>query len=785
MDNSNGNGVSLPLIATRGFIMFPFNNASLDIVRSDSEHAVDTARATHDGYIILTSLINSKSDDVSFDNIYKVGCMCQVTGYRKNPDGSSKITIKGLNKVRIDEVVSDLNSGLFAHAKIVEDFSSDTVKEGALVRTLGNLIQKNSSAFVSMPSNVVADFSKGVSSHYLVNAMAFYLNFDRNTKQSILETDDINKKMEIVIEKLTYETQVKEIEKEIDIKVKDKIEKGQREYILREKLRTIKEELGDVADKDTDIDELRNKLESNPYPENVKNKLLGELKKLELTPTASPEYAMTRNYIDVIMNTPWYEKSNEDYVISHVEDVLNADHYGLEKPKNRILEYLSVKKFTESDKAPILCFVGPPGVGKTSLALSIARALDRNFVKISLGGVHDEAEIRGHRKTYIGAMPGKIMQGMKKAKVVNPVFVLDEIDKIGQDAYHGDPSSALLEVLDPEQNNIFIDNYIEEPYDLSKVLFIATANYLGNIPEALRDRLEIIQLSSYTEVEKLHIAKEHLIVKQFKVHNLTNKKVVFSDDAILHMIRYYTRESGVRELERLVAEVCRKVIANHMKTNKRIATLIDIKKIQQFLGKEKYDYTKKEKNDEVGLVNGLAYTDFGGDLIPIEVNYFTGKGNLILTGNLGDVMKESARIALDYVKANSKTYGIDENIFDKIDIHIHVPEGAVKKDGPSAGVTMTTALISALSNTPVRNDVAMTGEVTLRGNVLPIGGLKEKSISAHRSGIKTIIIPKENEKDLDDIPDLVKDNVKIVFASKVEDVLNIALVKSEVNHASY
>jgi len=494
---------------------------------------------------------------------------------------------------------------------------------------------------------------------------------------------------------------------------------------------------------------------------------------------------MTRNYIDVIMNTPWYEKSNEDYVISHVEDVLNADHYGLEKPKNRILEYLSVKKFTESDKAPILCFVGPPGVGKTSLALSIARALDRNFVKISLGGVHDEAEIRGHRKTYIGAMPGKIMQGMKKAKVVNPVFVLDEIDKIGQDAYHGDPSSALLEVLDPEQNNIFIDNYIEEPYDLSKVLFIATANYLGNIPEALRDRLEIIQLSSYTEVEKLHIAKEHLIVKQFKVHNLTNKKVVFSDDAILHMIRYYTRESGVRELERLVAEVCRKVIANHMKTNKRIATLIDIKKIQQFLGKEKYDYTKKEKNDEVGLVNGLAYTDFGGDLIPIEVNYFTGKGNLILTGNLGDVMKESARIALDYVKANSKTYGIDENIFDKIDIHIHVPEGAVKKDGPSAGVTMTTALISALSNTPVRNDVAMTGEVTLRGNVLPIGGLKEKSISAHRSGIKTIIIPKENEKDLDDIPDLVKDNVKIVFASKVEDVLNIALVKSEVNHASY
>ena len=783
-NNSNVNKVSLPLIATRGFIMFPYNTASLDIVRDDSEHAVESARNNHDGYIILSSLINSKSDDISFDNVFKVGCLCQITAYRKNPDGSSKITIKGLNKVKISEIVSDLNGGLFVVANTIEDISGDPLKEGALVRTLGNLFQKNSTSFVSMPSTVVASFSKGVSSHYLVNVIAFYLDIDRNTKQAILEADDVNKKMEIVIEKLTYEHQVKELEKEIDLKVKEKIEKGQKEYILREKLRTIKEELGDVADKDSDIEALRNLVNDNPYPENIKNKVLSELKKLELTTTASPEYAMIRNYLDVVLNTPWYQKSNDEYTISHVEDVLNADHYGLEKPKNRILEYLSVKKYTESDKAPILCFVGPPGVGKTSLALSIARALDRNFVKISLGGVHDESEIRGHRRTYIGAMPGKVIQGMKKAKVINPVFVLDEIDKIGQDQYHGDPSSAMLEVLDPEQNNMFIDNYLEEPYDLSNVLFIATANYLGNIPGPLRDRLEIIQLSSYTEVEKLHIAKEHLIVKQLKVHNLTNKKVVFTDDAILHMIRYYTRESGVRELERLVAEICRKVIANHMKSKKRIATLIDIKKVQEFLGKEKFDYTKKEKTDEIGLVNGLAYTDFGGDLIPIEVNYFAGKGNLILTGNLGDVMKESAKIALDFVKANAKKYNIDETMFDKIDIHIHVPEGAVKKDGPSAGVTMTTAIISALSNTPVRNDVAMTGEVTLRGNVLAIGGLKEKSISAHRSGIKTIIIPKENEKDLDEIPSIVKDNVKIVFASKVEDVLNIALVK-EVNHVSY
>ena len=784
MDNTNTNVVSLPLIATRGFIMFPYNSASLDIVRSDSEHAVESARANHDGYIILSSLINSKSDDVGFNNIYKIGCLCQITAYRKNPDGSSKITIKGLNRVEISHVINDLNLGLIADGNVLEETSDDPVKEGALVRALSNLIQKNGTLLVSMPTTVAASFSKGVSSAYLVNVISFYLDIDKNTKQSILECNDINKKMEMVITKLSYETQVKEIEKEIDTKVKDKIEKGQREYILREKLRTIKEELGDIADKDNDIEKIRNLVNDNPYPENIKNKVLNEIKKLELTPTASPEYAIIRNYLDVLLSTPWYQKSNDEYTISHVEDVLNADHYGLEKPKNRILEYLSVKKYTESEKAPILCFVGPPGVGKTSLALSIARALDRNFVKMSLGGVHDESEIRGHRRTYIGAMPGKIMQGMKKAKVINPVFVLDEIDKIGQDAYHGDPSSALLEVLDPEQNNMFIDNYIEEPYDLSKVLFIATANYLGNIPAPLRDRLEIIQLSSYTEIEKLFIAKNHLIVKQLKSHNLLNKKVTFSDEAILHMIRYYTRESGVRELERLISQICRKVIANHMKSNKRIATLIDIKKVQAFLGKEKFDYVKKEKNDEVGLVNGLAYTDFGGDLIPIEANYFNGKGNLVLTGNLGDVMKESAKIALDYVKSNAKEYEIDDSIFDKIDIHIHVPEGAVPKDGPSAGVTMTTAIISALSHKAVRNDVAMTGEVTLRGNVLAIGGLKEKSISAHRSGIKTIIIPKDNEKDLDEIPDLVKDNVQIIYASKMEDVLNVALVKGVAKHVA-
>jgi ATP-dependent Lon protease len=503
-----------------------------------------------------------------------------------------------------------------------------------------------------------------------------------------------------------------------------------------------------------------------------------------MTPSSSPESSIIRTYIDLLAELPWYQLSDENIDVNLVEQVLNEDHYGLKKPKERILEYLAVRKYTKSVKSPILCFIGPPGVGKTSLALSIARAINRKFVKISLGGVHDESEIRGHRRTYIGAMPGKIIQGMRKVGVANPVFVLDEIDKLGQDQ-RGDPASALLEVLDPEQNHLFNDHYLEESFDLSKVLFIATANYIGNIPHALRDRLEIINLSSYTEIEKLHIVKNHLIPKQIKSHELEKETISFSDDAILHIIRYYTKESGVRQLERYIATVCRKIITNFVRSNeKSIKMLVDVEKVREYLGKELFDYTKKEKNNQIGLVNGLAYTDFGGDLIPVEVNYFTGKGRLVITGNLGDVMKESANIGLDYIKANSKKLGIDDTLFDKIDIHIHVPEGAVPKDGPSAGVTMTTAIVSALTNEPVRNDVAMTGEITLRGNVLPIGGLKEKSISAHRAGIKTIVIPHDNEKDLDEIPDIVKENMEIIFADRIEDVLQVALVNSGSNHVS-
>ena len=492
-------------------------------------------------------------------------------------------------------------------------------------------------------------------------------------------------------------------------------------------------------------------------------------------PAASAESNVVRTYIDWMLKVPWYQETKDVEDIQKVEDVLNADHYGLEKVKERIIEHLAVKQMTQNLKAPIICLAGPPGVGKTSLAKSIARALERKFVKASLGGVKDEAEVRGHRRTYLGSMPGRIIQSMKKAGVINPVFLLDEIDKMSSD-YKGDPTSAMLEVLDPEQNNQFSDNYLEEPYDLSKVLFIATANDLGNIPGPLRDRLEIIELSSYTEQEKLMIAKNHLIKKQLGMHGLTSEQLTFEDDAIMKIIRHYTREAGVRDLERLIAKVCRKVVLIILKDKQSKITVV-AKELENYLGKAPFEHTKKLDHDQIGVVTGMAYTQFGGDILPIEVNHFDGSGKFVITGQLGDVMKESASIALDYMKANKIKYGLEDVKFDKEDIHIHVPEGAVKKDGPSAGVTLTTAIYSALKNKPVRSDVAMTGEITLRGNVLAIGGLKEKSISAHRSGIKKIIIPKDNAKDIEDIPESVREELEIVLADHIDTVLEHALVK--------
>ena len=544
---------------------------------------------------------------------------------------------------------------------------------------------------------------------------------------------------------------------------------------MREKLRAIKEELGDSVPKEDDAESIREELQKNPYPQYVKDKIEEELRRFETMPAASAESNVVRTYIDWMLKVPWYQETKDVEDIQKVEDVLNADHYGLEKVKERIVEHLAVKQMTQNLKAPIICLAGPPGVGKTSLAKSIARALERKFVKASLGGVKDEAEVRGHRRTYLGSMPGRIIQSMKKAGVINPVFLLDEIDKMSSD-YKGDPTSAMLEVLDPEQNQFFSDNYLEEPYDLSKVLFIATANDLGNIPGPLRDRLEIIELSSYTEQEKLMIAKNHLIKKQLGMHGLTSEQLTFEDEAIMKIVRHYTREAGVRDLERLIAKVCRKVVLIILKDKQSKITVV-AKELENYLGKAPFEHTKKLDHDQIGVVTGMAYTQFGGDILPIEVNHFDGSGKFVITGQLGDVMKESASIALDYMKANKVKYGLEDVKFDKEDIHIHVPEGAVKKDGPSAGVTLTTAIYSALKNKPVRSDVAMTGEITLRGNVLAIGGLKEKSISAHRSGIKKIIIPKDNAKDIEDIPESVREELEIVLADHIDTVLEHALVK--------
>jgi ATP-dependent Lon protease len=564
------------------------------------------------------------------------------------------------------------------------------------------------------------------------------------------------------------------LEKTISQRVKKSMERTQKEYFLREQMKAIQKELGDKEGKTGEAEELRTKIEQSGMPQETKDVALRELGRYEKLPSSSAESGVIRNYIDWLLTLPWTEATEDILDVVRAEEILNKDHFGLEKVKERVLEYLAVQQLTRSLKGPILCLVGPPGVGKTSLARSIATSLGRNFVRVSLGGVRDESEVRGHRRTYIGAMPGRIIQGMKKAKTINPVFLLDEIDKMSND-FRGDPSAALLEVLDPEQNRNFSDHYIEEPYDLSKVMFIATANTLATIPGPLLDRMEIINIAGYTEIEKIHIARDHLVPKQMKEHGLGKSKLQIREDGLVALVRYYTREAGVRALERQVATICRKA-ARILVTEAKKKVVVTDKNIEEFLGKKKYRYGQAEAHDQVGVATGLAYTSVGGDTLPIEVSLYPGKGKLILTGKLGDVMKESAQAAFSYIRSRASELDIDPEFHEKNDIHIHVPEGAVPKDGPSAGITMATALISALTGKAVSKEVGMTGEITLRGRVLPIGGLKEKSLSAHRAGLKKVIMPAENEKDLDDIPDSVKENITFVPVSHLDEVLAHALV---------
>lgn len=761
-----------PLVCTRGVVILPGQDIVIDVGREVSLKAVDNAQDNYEGKVILVSQKDVSVEDPGQEDLFGVGTLCEIRHIRRF-ENFMRVKFRGLHRAQLSQMEKSANGDLI-QVDLLQSIRQDETEEQALVRMIIDSFEKSSNLDKFLPKDVIMELSRGIGADQLSDKSVAVLPLALERKQTYLETLGINDRLEMLIQDLEKEKEMDEVEKRINETVKKRIDQGQKDYYLREKLTAIKEELGDVVEQDKDAENIRQRLENNPYPETIKKKVKDELSRYEMLPMASGETGIIKTYIDWLMDLPWWQETTDIKNLNQAQAILDADHYGLEKVKERILEYLAVKQMTNSLKAPILCLVGPPGVGKTSLAKSVARALDRKFVKISLGGVRDEAEIRGHRRTYLGAMPGRIIQGMKKAGVINPVFLIDEIDKMASD-YKGDPSSAMLEVLDPEQNALFSDHYIEEAYDLSHVLFIATANYLENIPEALRDRLEIIQLSSYTDVEKTHIAREHLLPKQLEENGLKPSQLKISDEMILYLIRYYTREAGVRQLERTLGTICRKTVLAILKDHKKSITLTK-KRIKEWLGNEKVDYGHKEKKDQIGTVTGLAYTSFGGDILQIEANRFEGKGRLILTGKLGDVMKESASIALDYIKAHAKEFHIDPKKFEDCDIHIHVPEGAVPKDGPSAGVTMTTALVSCFSEIPVKANLAMTGEVTLRGNVLPIGGLKEKSLAAYRSGITTILIPKENVRDLDEIPQEVKDAVTFIPVSNVKQVLKNALV---------
>lgn len=770
---STKKNIRVPVVCTRGIIVFPGLDVKIEVGRPKSINAVKVAEEEYAGYLFLVCQKDIMVEDPHEEDLYGYGTYVKIKISRKR-ENFMMVTFTGVQRARINNL-EDGKDIMYADITLLENEHGNHEEEVALVKTVINQMETTTNIGSIFPMDVVRQLSTGVNATLLTDQFAQYYQMDQNTRQSLLEELNVNERLLKIVEEIEKQQRFSQIEDDINSRVKERIDDSQKEYYLRERLKAIKEELGDVSNITDDTTEMREMIQNNPYPEHVKEKALEELQRYEMLPPGSGEASVERSYLDWLLKVPWWQETEDVEDLKAVRDVLDEDHFGLEKVKDRIMEYLAVKQMTGTLNAPILCLVGPPGVGKTSLAKSIARALQRKFVKMSLGGVRDEAEIRGHRRTYLGSLPGRVIQGMKKATVINPVFLIDELDKMGAD-YKGDPSDALLEVLDPEQNSLFSDHYLEEPYDLSKVMFIATANYLENIPAPLRDRLEIIQLPSYTEVDKVSIAFNHLIPKQLEANGLKANQFKIDEKELLYIIRHYTREAGVRQLERMIASLCRKTVLAILRDGKKSVT-IKTKLIKEWLGKEIFEHGSKEKKDQVGIVTGLAYTEFGGDVLSIEVNYFEGKGRLSLTGRLGDVMKESAEIALDYIKAHAKELKIDPEFFDKHDIHIHVPEGAVPKDGPSAGVTLTTALVSALSDTPVHCNLAMTGEVTLRGNVLPIGGLREKSLAAHRVGINKILIPKQNIRDLDEIPEQVKETIEFVPVENVSQVLKEALVR--------
>ncbi len=765
---------NMPLLPLRGVMVFPYMIIHLDVGREKSIAALEKAMV-QDRLIMLSTQKDANTDKPEPDDIFKVGTVAEVKQLLKLPGGTIRVLVEGLYRAEIVEYISEEP---YYEVEINEfkDAEEKPTDVEALTRAVVSQFENWVKLSKKIPPETMVSVVVVEEPGRLSDLIVSHLSLKIEDKQLLLEAIDIKERLEKLCEILAREMEILELEKKIAGRVRKQMEKTQKEYYLREQLKAIQKELGEKDDKSTEIAEYREKLEKGNYPEEIKDKIKKEISRLEKMPNMAAETSVVRTYIECLLSLPWGVYTEDNLDINHAEDILNADHFGLDKVKERILEYLSIRKLTDSIKGPILCLVGPPGVGKTSLARSIAKAVDRKFVRVSLGGVRDEAEIRGHRRTYVGAMPGRIIQGMRTAGSSNPVFLLDEIDKMNAD-FRGDPSAALLEVLDPEQNNTFSDHYVENAFDLSKVLWVVTANTVHNIPRPLRDRMEVINIAGYTEEEKIQIAKRYLIEKQLKEHGLNNKQVSIADNTIQKVISEYTRESGVRSLERSIANLCRKAARKIVQEDKK-SIKITVQNLHAFLGSAKYHKRQAENKDQVGVSTGLAWTEVGGDVLPTEVSILKGKGNLILTGQLGDVMKESAQAGLSYIRSRVEKLGIEPDFYEKNDIHIHLPEGAIPKDGPSAGITMATAVVSALTGKKVRTDVAMTGEITLRGRVLPIGGLKEKVLAAHRLGIKTIILPKENKRDMDDIPNNIRKQLEFVLVEHMDEVLNCAMVES-------
>ena len=769
----------LPLIPLRGLAIFPYMILNFDIGREVSLKALDEAMLG-DELIFLTSQKEAEIDEPTEEDFYHVGTICKVKQMIKLPGDTVRVLVEGISRGKIKEVGMDEEEGYFK--AIIEEVAYDAenadedAEVEAFVRNVFDAFEEYINIGNRVSPEILVSLEEIENADRFVDTIASNIYLKPEQKQQILEEFDIAKRLELLYSILLEELDILKIEKKITLRVKKQMNKVQKEYYLREQLRAIQKELGDEEDINSEAEEYRIKLKKIKAPKDTKEKISKEIDKFSRISPASPDVSVSRNYLETIFSLPWNKETKDKLDINKAKEVLDNEHYGMEKVKERILEFLAVRTLSKSLKGPIICLVGPPGVGKTSIARSIAASMNRKFVRISLGGVRDEAEIRGHRRTYVAAIPGRIINGVKEAQTKNPVFLLDEIDKMASD-YKGDISSAMLEVLDPEQNKNFVDHYLEIPFDLSKILFITTANSLSTIPGPLLDRMEIIELSGYIEEEKLNIAQKYLLKKQIEENGLEEGFVKIDDETMRDIINYYTREAGVRTLERTIGKICRKIAKKYVEDPTLTEVVVTKEDLEEYLGKDKYTFDLAGVKPEIGMVTGLAWTAVGGVTLNVEVNVLKGKGQVVLTGQLGDVMKESAKTAISYIRSISDKFNIPEDFYQTKDIHIHIPEGATPKDGPSAGVTMATAVISALTNIPVRCDVAMTGEITLRGRVLPVGGIKEKLLAAHRAGIKKVLLPKDCEAQLDEIPQNVKDQMEFVLVKHLDEVLEQALVK--------